>query len=614
MIYNDHVSTLSVCVPTGIPLVAGSYKYTSELLELEAATPPSETRYQRSPESQDRRKAWEPYLSSLPDQRFAAFMRRGLENGFRIGVDRSHGLQARATNMPSAAASTEIVDKYIAEEVRAGNLQTITDGDKRLQTHCSPIGLIPKHHQPGKYRLIVNLSAPEGSSINDAISSDLASVQYTTVRKAALQVAAMGRGALLAKLDIHSAYRKVPVHQADRNLLGINWKGQVYQDQALPFGLRSAPKLFTAVADTLAWALACEGVEKSCHYLDDFLFWSEKDSTECARSLQVATQVCTKLGLPPAPGKTEGPSSKLTFLGIEFDTEAQELRLPQQKLSRLKASLRQWESRTNPSKRQLQSMIGTLKHAASVVRPGHLFTRNLIEDMKRPRGLDQRTRLTRAAKADLAWWALLADEWNGTSFLPGSLQVTKQSPVIISDASGSWGCGAYLEDSKRWLQLQWPETWSKANIACKELVPIIAAAVLWGHEWYRQVVLFRSDNMSVVLALNSMSARDPILNRLLTILFFVEAYLQFDHKAKHIAGKDNRAADAISRNKFDVFISTYPQAPKSPVPFPPSLRELLCLPEPDWTSPSWRSLLKNSLQAGWQAEPEHRTPQHREDI
>ena len=156
-------------------------------------------------------------------------------------VDRSHGLQARATNMPSAAASTEIVDKYIAEEVRAGSLQTITDADKRLQTHCSPIGLIPKHHQPGKYRLIVNLSAPEGSSVNNAISSDLASVQYTTVRKAALQVAAMGRGALLTKLDIHSAYRKVSVHQTDRNLLGINWKGQVYQDQALPFVLRSAP-------------------------------------------------------------------------------------------------------------------------------------------------------------------------------------------------------------------------------------------------------------------------------------------------------------------------------------------------------------------------------------
>ena len=142
----------------------------------------------------------------------------------------------------------------------------------------------------------------------------------------------MGKGPLLAKLDLHSAYRKVPVHQADQSLLGIKWKDQVYQDHALPFGLRSAPKLFSAVADALAWALSCESILKSCHYLDDFLFWAERDSPECARSLQAASRVCSALGLPPAPGKTEGPATRLTFLGIEFDTEAQELRLPQVKL------------------------------------------------------------------------------------------------------------------------------------------------------------------------------------------------------------------------------------------------------------------------------------------
>ena len=273
-------------------MVVGTYKYTAELLELEAATPPSATTYQQpahSNLSQCVKEAWEPYLAALPDQRFAAFMRRGFRDGFRISVDRSLGLQSSTTNMPSAVANTEIVDKYIAEEVRAGNLQLITDAEKQTETHCSPIGMIPKPHQPGKYRLIVNLLVPEGGSVNDTISPELASVQYTTVRRAAIQVAAMGRGALLAKMDIHSAYRKVPVHQADQSLLGIEWNDRVYQDRALPFGLRSAPKLFTAVADTLAWALACEGVENVCHYLDDFLFWSKKNSPECARSLQVAS-------------------------------------------------------------------------------------------------------------------------------------------------------------------------------------------------------------------------------------------------------------------------------------------------------------------------------------
>ena len=64
----------------------------------------------------------------------------------------------------------------------------------------------------------------------------------------------------------------VPVHADDQPLLGMEWSGVKYIDQALPFGLRSAPKIFPAVADGLAWALACEGVQDSLHYLDDFFF------------------------------------------------------------------------------------------------------------------------------------------------------------------------------------------------------------------------------------------------------------------------------------------------------------------------------------------------------
>ena len=58
-------------------------------------------------------------------------------------------------------------------------------------------------------------------------------------------------GALLAKLDVQSAYRNVPVHPEDQPLLGMEWRGDVFVDAALPFGLRSAPKIFNAVADAL---------------------------------------------------------------------------------------------------------------------------------------------------------------------------------------------------------------------------------------------------------------------------------------------------------------------------------------------------------------------------
>lgn len=127
-----------------------------------------------------------------------------------------------------------------------------------------------------------------------------------------------GKGALMAKTDLCSAYRQVPVHSNDQHLLGIEWKGQIYIDKALPFGLRSAPKIFSAVADGLAWALHCSGVSNTVHYLDDFLFWGPPESATCGEALATATNLCARLGLPTSPSKTIGPATCFTFLGIDY--------------------------------------------------------------------------------------------------------------------------------------------------------------------------------------------------------------------------------------------------------------------------------------------------------
>ena len=75
----------------------------------------------------------------------------------------------------------------------------------------------------------------------------------------------------MAKTDIRPAYRLIPVHQKDRIWLGMKWEKLVYVDGMLPFGLRSAPKLFNAVADALEWCIHKQGVGMVHHYLDDFV-------------------------------------------------------------------------------------------------------------------------------------------------------------------------------------------------------------------------------------------------------------------------------------------------------------------------------------------------------
>ena len=72
---------------------------------------------------------------------------------------------------------------------------------------------------------------------------------YASVDDAVKLILRLGQGAQLVKLDLKNAYRIVPVHPQDQHLLGISWEGKSYANQALPFGLHSAPNIFSVVAN-----------------------------------------------------------------------------------------------------------------------------------------------------------------------------------------------------------------------------------------------------------------------------------------------------------------------------------------------------------------------------
>ena len=93
-------------------------------------------------------------------------------------------------------------------------------GSEPRGTQISPIGAIPKKkNQPGKWRLITDLSFPAGTSVNDAISKELSSLKYTSVDHLSSLILSEGKGAFLVKADIKAAYRMVPVHRDDQSLL-----------------------------------------------------------------------------------------------------------------------------------------------------------------------------------------------------------------------------------------------------------------------------------------------------------------------------------------------------------------------------------------------------------
>ena len=184
----------------------------------------------------------------------------------------------------------------------------------------------------------------------------------------------------------------------------------------LPFGLRSAAKIFNAVADALNWHLQQKGIPWSYHYLDDFVIIGPPHSPQCANSLAILDRECHYLNIPMAAHKREGLTTYLSVLGIVIDTVAKELHLSPDKLDRLRALLHQWGSKASCSCKELESLIGLLNHACKVVRSGRSFLRRMLDLLHAVPPTQSIIGLKTSFRSDLAWWTAFIAHWNGISF------------------------------------------------------------------------------------------------------------------------------------------------------------------------------------------------------
>ena len=516
-------------------------------------------------------------LASHPDQQKVSYVIEGLRHGFKLGFQASHRLRPAKKNKPSAFQHQQVVDEYLANEVALGRVAGPFISPPLPHLHISSFGVIPKRGQPGKWRLIVDLSSPGGSSVNDGIDPQDFTLQYITVDRIIQMVAQHGPGALMAKFDVEAAYRNIAVHPADCSLLGMKWRGQFFIDLTLPFGLRSAPFIFNSVADMVEWILVNRHhVPDLLHYLDDFITAGPPQSPRCAANLNTAITVCKRLGLPLHPGKCAGPATSLTVLGIELDSIQQIARLPEQKLLALRDLIQSWLPRRWCNRRELESLIGHLHHAAKVVWPGRTFLRRMIDLLCCFQRRDHPIRLNHEFKLDLQWWQQFLSSWHGVGFwfFPG---MTAASDLeVTSDAAGSVGFGAYSQG--QWFFGPWAPSQVHQSIAYKELFPVVIAANLWGSLWSKKHVLFRSDNEAVVAILSSRTSKVPVLMHLLRNLLLCAARCGFTFTAIHVPGIDNKVADAISRFRWQEFQRLAPEAHSTPCPIPQLLLDSLIPP------------------------------------
>ena len=272
---------------------------------------------------------WEILLADHPDRQFVQYLLSGIREGFRIGFDRNHTCKRATGNMNSAISNPQPVAEFLRTKTQAGRVVGPLRDNPLVHSSC--FGVIPKQGQPNKWRLILDLSSLQNWSVNDGISPELCSMKYASVDSAVERILQLGRNTQLAKIDIEHAYRNIPIHPSDRRLLGMMWDRELYIDTVLPFGLRSAPKIFSAIADAAEWIALHTGVSSLLHYLDDFLTMGRAELRECADNLDLLIHTCHRLGLPLKWQKLEGPSTVIVFLGIVLDTQRLEMRVPEER-------------------------------------------------------------------------------------------------------------------------------------------------------------------------------------------------------------------------------------------------------------------------------------------
>ena len=306
------------------------------------------------------------------DNTLSNFLVEGFQFGFKIPYQGPRQFRL-SSNLPSIKGKESILNHRLQQELLSNRIAGPFTEPPFPNIQVSPLGLVPKK-SPGEYRLIHHLSYPEGGSINHHIPQEFCTVQYQSVHTAIEIIKQLGKGALLAKTDIENAYKQIPIHPDDFELLGFMAHGQYYYDKTLPFGLSYACNLFEKFSSALQWILHSKFSVPHCvHVLDDFLFLGPPQSSECYSALLAFHVLAKEIGLPVKTEKTVYPTTQLTFLGLEFDTVCFEVRLPHDKLVQLKSEIKKFQDKKSATLRELQSLIGMLNFACNVVPPGRTF-------------------------------------------------------------------------------------------------------------------------------------------------------------------------------------------------------------------------------------------------
>ncbi len=350
-------------------------------------------------------------------------------------------------------------------------------------------------------------------------------------------------------IDLQDAYLHVPIRPSHRKYLRFALCGKVFQFRVLPFGLSSAPMVFTRLMKCVAAFIRRQG-PSLLQYLDDWLIYHLSREV-VLRHLSTVWAVVIRLGLLPNRDKSDlVPSQRFTFIGMNFLSDLGIVRVPADRVENILLLLSNMQKRTRLTARDFLSLLGTLNAAAEFVEMGRLHLRPLqyiLQSQWKPHALP----LYHEICLDQTDFHHQINWWLEPQRLTRGVPMHDPKPQLhLYTDSSLYGWGAHLEPQGTVSQGIWPPDQAQLHINRLELRAVSLAIHSLLPHLRGKCVMVATDNSTVVAYIRKQGGTHSLslFRETWDLLNFCQLN-GITVRVRHIPGKLNVIADSLSRGK-----------------------------------------------------------------